>query len=296
MERRRLEDLNLLDDFLFQELVTREEEGEKFCQMLLSTILEQKFRNVKVIPQKNISGLSIGHHGIKIDAYIEADAEEEFIHDFGKEGAVADVKMRIGIYDIEPNKYQIKNEAKRTRYYHSLIDAKILRSGADYHELKNVVIIMILPYDPFGKNRMVYTFENHCKEDHTVECNDGAKTIYLYTKGIEGNPGKDLQNMLKYIEESTLENAVNEDLRNIHSYVEEIRHDEEVGVSYMKAFELEKMYREEGKQQGIEQGVQALIAVCNSLGVTKEVTLEKLKEGFGITTEEANKNLEKYWK
>lgn len=250
MERRRLEDLNLLDDFLFQELVTREEEGEKFCQMLLSTILEQKFRNVKVIPQKNISGLSIGHHGIKIDAYIETDAEEEFIHDFGKEGAVADVKMRTGIYDIEPNKYQIKNEAKRTRYYHSLIDAKILRSGADYHELKNVVIIMILPYDPFGKNRMVYT----------------------------------------------LENAVNEDLRNIHSYVEEIRHDEEVGVSYMKAFELEKMYREEGKQQGIEQGVQALIAVCNSLGVTKEVTLEKLKEGFGITTEEANKNLEKYWK
>lgn len=40
--------------------------------------------------------------------------------------------------------------------YQAIIDAKQLETGWDYQDLKNVYIIMILPYDPFGKNRMVY--------------------------------------------------------------------------------------------------------------------------------------------
>lgn len=34
----------------------------------------------------------------------------------------------------------------------------------------------------------MYTFETHCKEDPSIEYNDGIKTIYLYTRGTEGNP------------------------------------------------------------------------------------------------------------
>lgn len=42
MKKRTLEELNLLDDFLFQELVARGEQGENFCRILLSTILGRK--------------------------------------------------------------------------------------------------------------------------------------------------------------------------------------------------------------------------------------------------------------
>ncbi len=97
---------------------------------------------------------------------------------------------------------------------------------------------------------MAYTFENHCREDDTIDYDDGIKTIYLYTKGTKGNPSADLQSMLKYLETTTLDNADSEALKNIHKFVEEIRHDEEVGVSYMKACEMEKMYREEGRMEG----------------------------------------------
>lgn len=235
MEKRRLEELNLLDDFLFQEVVTRGEEGEQFCKLLLSTILKKKIGKVKVIPQKTVLGRSEKYHGIKIDA-------------------------------------------------------KILRSGVDYGKLKNVVIIMILPYDPFGKNRMVYTFENHCKEDDTIEYEDGAKTIYLYTRGIEGNPSKDLQNMLKYIEESRQENARDENLKKIHEFVEKIRHDEEVGINYMKAFEMEKMYIE----QGMEIGIQALILDNIEEHVSSEKILKKLQKRFGLTEEEAKEYYKKF--
>lgn len=283
MEKRSLKELNVLDDFLFQELITRGKKGEEFCQLLLGTILGKEIGHVKVIPQKNIPGISPGKHGIKIDAYVETDSftSEE-------SARIAEIEMQTDIYDIEPNKYKTKNEAKRTRYYHSLIDAKILRSGVDYEKLRNVVIIMILPYDPFGKNRMVYTFENHCKEDDTIECSDGNRTIYLYTRGTEGNPSKEMIDMLKYIEESRLENANNEALQKIHKFVEEVRHDEEVGVSYMKSFELERMYREEGMQIGI----QAMILENMEENVSKERTLEKLQKYFPITASEAKEYYE----
>ncbi|MBP3506375.1 MAG: hypothetical protein J6K43_08255 [Lachnospiraceae bacterium] len=49
MIRRKLEDLNLLDDFLFQQLVSRGEDGENFCQILLETILGKKVRSVIIV-------------------------------------------------------------------------------------------------------------------------------------------------------------------------------------------------------------------------------------------------------
>lgn len=289
MERRKLEELNLLDDFLFQEAVTRGEKGEEFCRILLKTILGKEIGRVKVIPQKSILGTGTDSHGIKIDAYIEADSTPQHPNN-----DIPGIEVQTDIYDIEPNKYKSKNDAKRARYYHSLIDAKVLRSGTDYHELKNVVIIMILPYDPFGRNRMVYTFENHCREDGTIECNDGAKTIYLYTGGTEGNPGEELKNMLKYIEETTLENAMNETLKNLHEYVEEIRHDEEVGVSYMKACELEMMYREQGVQEGIQQGIEALILDNLEENISREKIISKLQRHFELPLEKAEMYYEKF--
>lgn len=49
---------------------------------------------------------------------------------------------------------------------------------------------------------MVYTVKNMCEEQPVLSYDDGAKKIYLYTKGIKGNPGQALCDMLKYMEHS----------------------------------------------------------------------------------------------
>lgn len=51
---RKLEELNLIDNFLFQEMLAQKEEGEEFARILLSTILDKNIRKVRIIPQKNI--------------------------------------------------------------------------------------------------------------------------------------------------------------------------------------------------------------------------------------------------
>ena len=189
---RKLEELNLIDNFLFQEMLSQEEVSGEFARILLSTILDKNIRKVKITPQKNILGVDTDRHGIRLDAYIE-DISDELV------GNTADAEVIPDIYDVEPNNtYEKGSLPQRMRYYHGLIDTQVLASGSDYERLPNVVIIVILPYDPFGKNRMVYTVKNSCIEDSSVAYDDGARKIFLYTKGKEGKPSQKLKDMLNF--------------------------------------------------------------------------------------------------
>ena len=250
MTRRTLEELNLLDDFLFQEVISRGEKGEEVCRILLSIILDKKIGQVTVTPQKPILGRDTTLRGIRMDAYIEAVSAEETTG--------TDVKVDPDIYDIEPNKTLDKGILpKRTRYYQALIDSRLLDTGTDYEKLKNVVIIMILPFDPFDEDRMVYTVKNHCVEEDAVSYEDGVTKIFLYTRGTKGNPSQELQELLKYIENSTAENVTNETLSKLDSYVKEVKQDKEVGIQYMKSWERERMIREEARREGRREGEEA---------------------------------------
>lgn len=291
MRRRKLEELNVIDNFLFQEMVNRGEKGEKFCRILLETVLQVKIRKLKVTPQKNLQGMDTDKHGIIFDAYIEAVKEE-----MAEEKSELDAE----VFDIEPNKYQDGSESRRSRYYHALIDARILRSGGDYSELRDVTVIMILPYDPFGKGRMQYTVEPSCQEDNTVNCRDGSRTIYLYTRGEADEACTELCDMLNFIENSTIDNAVNEDLRYMYGLMDEIKRDERVGVEYMKWEEIKlhernegreegrRQGREEGRKQGCEEGQARMLitAVCKKIkkGNTVSEIADMLETDEGAVT------------
>lgn len=248
-EFRKLEDLNVIDNFLFQELLSQEEDGEEFARILLKTILGKPIRNVRIIPQKNITGIDIDKHGIRLDAYIEEVVDE-------RGGKMADAEILPTIYDIEPNNtYERKTLPKRMRYYHGLIDTRLLSAGAGYDKLPNVFIIFILPYDPFDRNRMVYTVQNHCTEAPSIPYDDGARKIFLYTKGTEGNPSQELRDMLRYIEKSTADNITNTDIASVSKFVSKVKQRREVGINYMKSWEIEQMARNEGIEIGREEGL-----------------------------------------
>jgi len=101
---------------------------------------------------------------------------------------------------------------------------------------------------------MVYTIRNHCDEVPNLPYDDGARKIFLYTKGTEGNPSQSLKSMLKYIQESTKENVTNEDIASIEQLVNKVKHKKEVGINYMKSWEVEEMARKQGYQDGFDEG------------------------------------------
>ena len=197
---------------------------------------------------------------------------------------LADVKLIPSIYDIEPNKtFEKESLPKRVRYYHGLIDTQLLSTGASYNLLPNVVIIVILPYDPFDKNRMVYTIKNGCEEDPSVPYEDGARKIFLYTKGTEGNPSQALQDMLKYIETSTADNVTNQDIASISVLVDKVKHKKEVSISYMKSWEYEKWVHDEAYNNGHNDGtaqINQLNILLSEAGRTGDIVKAARDDAF----------------
>lgn len=245
--RKKLEEMNLLDDFLFGSVVTYPEIGERFVKSLLKTIFGREFKRLSVTAQKVFYGADSVLHGARLDVYLEPDEEEN------PEG-------RAAVYDIEPDQNDDAADKKalprRVRFYHGKVAARNLSSGADYEKLKDVVIIMIMPYDPFGLKRMVYTVKNRCVEEPGMEYADGASTLFLYTKGTEGVKNEALKQLLHYMEDTRYENAVSEELREIHRMVETVRKDPEVGGMRIQivednirmAEEISKLIEENTKQ------------------------------------------------
>lgn len=280
---RKLEELNLIDNFLFQEMLSQKDTGEEFARILLGTILGKRIRKVRIVSQKAILGTDTDRHGIRLDAYIEDVSDE-------RNGEMSDAEVVSDIYDIEPNQiYEKKNLPRRTRFYHGMIDTQFLTAGATYDKLPNVIIIMILPYDPFDKNRMVYTIQNQCIEDPQIPYNDGARKIFLYTKGMEGNPSQALKDMLKYIQKTTDDNVANQDIASIHRLVHKVKLKKEVGINYMKSWEMEKLARDEGYEIACDR-LNRLHVQLIEAGRTEEILKasqdrayqEKLFEEFGL--------------
>ena len=138
---KKLEEMNLVDDFLMNSLISHKIYGEKASRYLLECILSKKLGKLMVVPQRFFPGVDPESHGVRLDIYL------------GEENG--------GIFDIEPGqngtKAEIESLPRRVRFYHAKIDAGNLGTGEDYSKLKDVMVIFITTYDPFGQDQMVYT-------------------------------------------------------------------------------------------------------------------------------------------
>lgn len=102
-----------------------------------------------------------------------------------------------------------------------------------------------------------YGEERAAVYDIEPDRNDGAGTLFLYTKGTVGIPGEAVRQLLHYMEDTTYENAVNEELREIHRMVETVKNDQEVGGMRIKIIEENYELKREVTRQAEENTKQA---------------------------------------
>lgn len=240
--RKKLEELNLIDDFLFYSMMSYPEIKETFTQKILQLLFQKKFTNLKIVAQKVYGGKNTDLRGARLDVYVE---DEESVKIDSSEAST--------VYDLEADQNS-KNSSimtfpKRVRFYHAIIDSRCLKSGEDFGKLKNVYVIFICNYDPFGCDRVKYTLKNMCVEAPEIPYEDGAQTIVLYTKGTNGEVSEELRQFLNYMENTTEENAVNQDLKEIQKMVDTVKQDGEVSLAYMKGFERDMLMYEEGREE-----------------------------------------------
>ena len=227
-----LEDMNLIDDFLFGEVMADEKDGLETCRIILSCVLKREVKNIRFTAQKSIPGVSETSHGIRMDVYVTEEPDE------AGEG--------IRVYDVEPDKLSSRKESlpRRSRYYGGLIDSQLLSTGIDYDKLPDLVSIFILSYDPFGENALYYEAGTVVKTHPEVEYDDGVRRIFLYVNGkLPENAGDDekrLRNLLRYISESKDENVTDDNTSKLNNIVRHTKNKPGMGIKYMKSWERDR--------------------------------------------------------
>ena len=159
LEKRELKDLDLLDRFLFAEAI----EDPETMELILEIILGREVI-LKHLPQAEKEQRSfLWSKQVKLDVWAKD---------------VDDV-----VYDTEVQKRNTRDLPKRSRLYNSMIDSNLLPPGTlSYIPLNDVYVIMITPFDLFGKGLYKYTFDMRCREAPGIELGDGATRIFLNTR------------------------------------------------------------------------------------------------------------------
>ena len=91
------------------------------------------------------------------------------------------------------------------------------------------------------------------------------------------------------IAEGILEQILRDNREEVRSMLL-TQYDEQAHIEYEKELSFEA-----GKEEGIKEGIIAVIKVCQSLGVSKTDTQKRLLSDFVLTENTANEYIQKYW-
>lgn len=285
MVKKKLEELNLLDKFLFDEAMEDKETYQTTVSILLENeteLLENRVELLENTETEKELRVSPGLRQVRLD-----------VVGMDKEGT---------IYYTEMQQRNTGNLIKRSRYYQAQLDVSLLEPGSkDFNSLNGSCFILIAPFDIFGRGLYRYTFEGVCRECPDLKLEDGALKVFINTKGKNRSGfSQEFLDFMDYIGNTTDETAENIEsgrIRKIHKKVRQIRRSEKAGLRLMQKWEELAYEREEGVEEGKKEGLaKGIIETALECGVSEEKILEKLQEKLQISLEEAQEYLNRYAK
>ena len=231
--KKSLQDLTLLDRFLFAEVM----EYTKTFENVLSIILGQDISIAGRPQTEHESRTSPLKRQVRLDVWAEDESD--------------------AVYNVEAQKENTKNLPHRSRFYQALIDSKLLLPGeVDFSNMKDCYSIIIAPFDLFGKGLYQYTFQMTCNETGQT-LDDGAVRIFFNTHGK--NPeaiSPELRELLYYMEHTTENISCSTPrLQEIQSHVNIVKSSEEIGVKYMQEWEEKILEKRKARAEGLAEGL-----------------------------------------
>ena len=197
-------------------------------------------------------------------------AEEVVLNRSGKrairlDAAAVDTKKRRYSTEMQNDTSQ-DDIRKRSRYYQSLLDTPLLKSGREtrYWHLPPSVVTFITQEDIFGKDLSKYTFREQCEEVPGLHLEDGTMKLFLNMTSKNGDPV--LVSLLQYMKQSRIDNpeiqVKDERIVTLDAVVPEVKQSEEWEAVKMSILSI-----------GIEKGERQFL---------QNTTLKKLKKGMDI--------------
>lgn len=251
-----IEELTIMDDFMFSAVMRQ----EKLCKPLLEYILKVKIKEIVYVkPQDTVDATAYDTKSIRLDVYVEDD--------------------KGTVYDIEVQTTDKRNLPRRTRFYQSMIDIRAIEKGANYKTLKKSYVIFICNYDPFKKNRYIYSFSNRCDEDPSIKLGDDTYKIVINTKGRIGEISDGLKAVINYLDTGVAESEYTKELAQ---EVEFVKSDEKWRREYMLMMEAYAMRTDLGEYKRVVRQIRKRLR-RNPQGLTDDYV-----DALDISMDEAN--------
>lgn len=225
-------------------------------QCVLSIFMEEPDIELEEVKVEQVILNKAGKRAIRLDAWARSKDQRQFNMEMQNDSKSDDLR-------------------KRSRFYQSMIDTPILKSGKKtrYRNLPSTVIIFITQEDIFGKDLAKYTFTERCKEVESLELEDGTTKIFLNMESKNGS--QELISLLQYMKDTRIDNPniVSKDSRilELDEIVQEVKSSEEWEAVKMNILEI-------GIQSGIEQGEKQKLTDQVNKKLKKGCTVEEIAD------------------
>ena len=223
-QKKTLDELTLMDDYMFAVVM----EETRFLQPLLEFILDMKIAKIEIIEPQKTEKSGYNSKGVRLDLYV---VDENGV-----------------IYNVEVQTTKQKHLPKRMRYYHSVMDISILNPGDLYNELRKSFVIFICNYDPFERDRYIYTFENICREEPDLSFGDETTKVVVNTQGSKGEISEGMLEVINYLKD---ERITGEFSQALDDAVNAVKASEERRREYMIVNMHDNEVRAEGRAEGL---------------------------------------------
>lgn len=260
--KKTLQELTIKNNFLFAAVMSEEDNCKQFLEMVLGVEIER----------------------------VEVDKEKSMVYHPQYKGVRLDIYVKDGKntrYNVEMQARSQEYIGKRARYYHSQIDMDMLAAGYEYSELPKAFVIFVCDFDPFGDKKYLYTFENRCMQNLSLDMMDECRTIFLSTAG--DNPKEVPKEMVKFLKfvkadlNESMEDFEDDYIKKLQDTIQNIKLSREMERKFMTLEELIKDERKEAKAEGkVEAILEFLEEFCVvSAELEEQIRAEKNLEVLG---------------
>ncbi|MGP1432336.1 MAG: Rpn family recombination-promoting nuclease/putative transposase [Treponema sp.] len=225
--RKPFEDLTIVDDYIFCLVM----QDKSICTAVLNMVLADSIGQIVDITYQKTFDQAGYAKGIRLDVWVT-----------DSNGNVYDVEMQT------TNKHDL---AKRLRYYQSVIDVSSLEKGRYYTDLPDSFILFFCPFDYLESGLPVYTFKTICSEDNTITLADGVIKVIINSAAAHKETDPELKAFLEYM------NGIMSDrpfIQKIDRFIRQLKENEGRRKEYMMLNLVEMDARNDGIQQGLQQG------------------------------------------
>lgn len=242
------ENATIANNFIFYKVMHN---NPDICKRLLEILLEIEIERIEMEQEKQIE-VDYGIKGIRLDVY---------------------AKNATQAFNIEMQVTDTQELPERARYYQSIMDVDMLRSGQKYKELKDSYVIFICLNDIFNKGKAKYTFENLCTENPSLKLNDRTTKLFFIAQNYDKILNKEQRAFLSLVMKNECKTNFTENIMNL---VQDAKHNTQWRFQYME-WERQRTYDfDAGVQKGQQKAKENAAKSFYKNGVPLEIIAKSL--------------------